>query len=251
MMNTASQKPSEILNLSLNSTNQRLEHLAVILDGNRRWARANGVSTREGYRKGGEAVHRLLSWCEENSIPLVTLWPLSKDNLKREPSEVEDLLITIAEVIEQLVDSGKWRLSFFGEKSVLPENLIKIISNAESSTRTISGTRVNIGVAYSGKLEIVHALQEILATHISKNPPNAPNRKISIDEITNNLYSAGTPDPDLVIRTSGEQRLSDFMLWQCAYSEFYFCDVCWPDFSREDFDLALQSFANRQRRAGY
>lgn len=166
MMNTASQKPSEILNLSLNSTNQRLQHLAVILDGNRRWARANGVSTREGYRKGGEAVHRLLSWCEENSIPLVTLWPLSKDNLKREPSEVEDLLITIAEVIEQLVDSGKWRLTFFGEKSVLPENLIKIISNAESSTRTISGTRVNIGVAYSGKLEIVHALQEILATHI-------------------------------------------------------------------------------------
>ena len=113
MMNTASQKPSEILNLSLNSTNQRLEHLAVILDGNRRWARANGVSTREGYRKGGEAVHRLLSWCEENSIPLVTLWPLSKDNLKREPSEVEDLLITIAEVIEQFVDSGKWRLTFF------------------------------------------------------------------------------------------------------------------------------------------
>jgi len=213
MMNTASQKPSEILNLSLNSTNQRLQHLAVILDGNRRWARANGVSTREGYRKGGETVHKLLSWCEEKPIPLVTLWPLSKDNLKREPSEVEDLLITIAEVIEQLVDSGKWRLTFFGEKSVLPENLIKIISNAESSTRTISGTRVNIGVAYSGKLEIVHALQEILATHISKNPPNAPNRKISIDEITNNLYSTGTPDPDLVIRTSGEQRLSDFMLW--------------------------------------
>jgi short-chain Z-isoprenyl diphosphate synthase len=232
------------------SQNGLIKHLAVILDGNRRWAAEHHLRTIDGYRAGGDNVHAFLGWCEEAGIPLVTLWPLSAENLRRDPDELQGLLTVIVNVIDELAHSGHWHLHLLGDLDKLPLSIAQHIREAEQSTAHVHGVEVNIAVAYSGRLELLRAVQSLLAEYMTAGTLDQLAGTLNAELIANRLYTAGQPDPDLVIRTSGEQRLSNFMPWQSAFSEFYFTPVCWPDFSHADFDDALAAYRVRQRRFG-
>lgn len=235
---------------SVAHTSFGLRHLAVILDGNRRWATMRGLQMVEGYRAGGDNVHRFLGWCEEAGIPLVTLWPLSAENLRRDPEELSGLLGVIVDVFDELAESGRWRLRILGELARLPSRIAQRICLTSQRTRHVKGVEVNIAVAYSGRQEVLHAVQCLLAEHASAGTLDQLAGALSTELIASKLYTAGQPDPDLVIRTSGEQRLSNFMPWQSAFSEFYFSSACWPDFSFADFEDALATYQLRRRRFG-
>lgn len=228
----------------------QIRHLAVILDGNRRWASQRGFPVVNGYRAGGDNVHRFLGWCEAAGIPLVTLWPLSAENLRRDPQELQALLTVIVDVFDELADSGRWRLHILGDLVRLPSAVARSISMAEQRTRRIMGVEVNIAVAYSGRQEVLHAVQCLLAEHRSAGTLDQLVDLLSTELIASKLYTAGQPDPDMVIRASGEQRLSNFMPWQSAFSEFYFSPMCWPEFGLADFEDALATYQRRQRRFG-
>lgn len=227
-----------------------LRHLAVIMDGNRRWALKNNLSVLEGYRRGGAAVGEFLSWCDDAHIRHITLWPLSLENLHRDAQELNDLLGVIAGVIDGLAERGRWHMSFSGELSLLPESITKAIHRAEAATREVRGMSVDIAIAYSGREEILSAFRKILVESAASGRLSTLADTLSKDDLETHLYSAGKPDPDLIIRTSGEQRLSGFMPWQSAYSEYYFSPVCWPDFQKCDLDAAINSYLSRQRRFG-
>jgi len=228
----------------------QIKHLAVILDGNRRWASQRGLPIVSGYRAGGDNVHRFLGWCEQAGIPLVTLWPLSAENLRRNPQELQALLTVIVDVFDELADSGRWHLHILGDLARLPPAVARSISKAEQRTRRVKGIEVNIAVAYSGRQEVLHAVQCLLAEHASAGTLDQLINMLSAELIASKLYTAGQPDPDMVIRASGEQRLSNFMPWQSAFSEFYFSPRCWPEFGLADFEDALAAYQRRQRRFG-
>ncbi|MCA8021941.1 polyprenyl diphosphate synthase [Burkholderia metallica] len=225
-------------------------HLAVILDGNRRWADRLGLPPAEGYRAGGRNVHALLSWCEEAGIPFVTLWPLSTDNLDRDADELRGLLAVIADVFDELAASGRWRLRVIGDLTKLPPATAGRIDAAQRRTAGSRGLDVNIAVAYSGRLDLLHAIRSLIEEHVAVGTVDQLLARLSPELIASRLYTAGQPEPDLVIRTSGEQRLSNFMLWQTAFSEFYFTPTCWPDFGRNDFEQAIDAYGKRTRRFG-
>ncbi|MDN7942572.1 polyprenyl diphosphate synthase [Burkholderia multivorans] len=227
-----------------------LRHLAVILDGNRRWADRLGLQSIDGYRAGGRNVHALLSWCCEVGIETVTLWPLSAENLTRDPDELRGLLTVIADVFDELSQCGRWHLHIIGDLGRLPPAIAHRIRAAEQRTAGVAGLNVNIAVAYSGRLELLHAVRALIADHLAAGTLDTLLAQLDPELLASRLYTAGQPDPDLVIRTSGEQRLSNFMLWQSAFSEFHFTPVCWPDFSRADFDEALRTYQSRHRRFG-
>jgi short-chain Z-isoprenyl diphosphate synthase len=231
-------------------------HIGVILDGNRRWSRENpsptgDTSSSRGHRAGAEKIIELLQWCEETDINVVTLWLLSSDNLKRSPQELEKLISIIAETVDDLSTTGRWRIRPVGSLELLPEQLATRLKSAEAKTSAISGITVNVAIGYGGRLEIVDAFKKYLqeCETVSK-PINQIADELSVDSIDKYLYTAGQPDPELVIRTSGEQRLGGFLLWQSHQSEFYFCEAYWPDFRRVDFLRALRSYAARERRLG-
>ncbi|MHA6577334.1 polyprenyl diphosphate synthase [Pseudomonas yamanorum] len=230
--------------------NPPMQHLAVIMDGNRRWAAKNNLPVTEGYRQGGAAVATFLSWCDMRHIPQVTLWPLSLENLKRDAQEIDALLGIIVDVIDGLAAIRRWRLNFFGELCKLPGEVVQSIERAQAFTRGESGMWVNIAIAYSGRDEIVSAFRKILIEREATGELSNLAETLSLEDVNAHLYSAGNPDPDLIIRTSGEQRLSGFMPWQSAFSEYYFSSVCWPEFSKNDFDAAINSYLQRQRRFG-
>ena len=242
-----------IRSLDLNKTPQ---HIGVILDGNRRWAKANptadgDVSTSRGHRAGANKIVALLDWCEEVNVKVVTLWLLSNDNLKRPASELNPLLEIIGETVEELGHRGRWEVRPMGSLELLPDELrTKLLSVAEKS-RGIEGVIVNVAIGYGGRKEIVDAVKSVI-TESAKSGKSAQEiaDAISIEDINRNLYTAGQPDPELVIRTSGEQRLGGFLLWQSAHSEFYFCEAYWPDFRKVDFLRALRAYSIRERRFG-
>ncbi|OXI71669.1 di-trans,poly-cis-decaprenylcistransferase [Burkholderia sp. MS389] len=225
-------------------------HLAVILDGNRRWADRLGLPAVDGYRAGGRNVHALLSWCEEAGIPFVTLWPLSTENLNRDAAQLRGLLAVIADVIDELAAGGRWRLHVIGDLTKLPPATAERIGAAQQRTAHACGLDVNIAVAYSGRLDLLHAVRSLIAEHVAAGTVDQLLAQLSPELIASRLYTAGQPEPDLVIRTSGEQRLSNFMLWQTAFSEFYFTPTCWPDFGRDDFEQAIDAYGKRARRFG-
>jgi short-chain Z-isoprenyl diphosphate synthase len=228
----------------------QIKHIAVILDGNRRWATERGLSVADGYRAGGDNVHRFLGWCEDAGIPLVTLWPLSAENLRRDPQELQALFTVIVDGCDELANSGRWRLRVLGDLSQLPPAVAQRIATAEKRTHHVNGINVNIAVAYSGRQEVLHAVQCLLMEHASAGTLDQLAALLNADLIASKLYTAGQPDPDLVIRTSGEQRLSNFMPWQSAFSEFYFSSVPWPEFSMPDFENAITAYQLRKRRYG-
>jgi short-chain Z-isoprenyl diphosphate synthase len=225
-------------------------HVGVILDGNRRWARAAGERVATGHQAGADKINDLLGWCQDTGVEVVTLWLLSTDNLGRPEAEVGPLLAIIEATVRTLAEAGRWRLNVVGALDLLPAPIATALK--ESADRAVTGSlTVNAAVGYGGRQEIAAAVRALLTEHAGRGTSIEELASwLDVEHIAEHLYTAGQPDPDLVIRTSGEQRLSGFLLWQSAHSEFYFCDAYWPDFRKVDFLRALRAYAARHRRFG-
>jgi short-chain Z-isoprenyl diphosphate synthase len=226
-------------------------HVGVILDGNRRWAAGQGGSTAQGHAAGAAKIEELLSWCNEVGVEVVTLWLLSTDNLGRPAAELAPLLDIISRTVSELASTQRWRINPVGALDLLPEPTALALKSAAEATATVTGMTVNVAVGYGGRREVVDAVRSLLADAALRGTSlDELAATIDADDIAGFLYTKGQPDPDLVIRTSGEQRLGGFLLWQSAHSEFYFCEAYWPDFRRVDFLRALRAYGARQRRFG-
>ena len=241
-------------------------HVGVILDGNRRWAKSMGFGAAQGHKRGADKIEEFLGWAEQMGVQVVTLWLLSTDNLSRDPAELSPLLDIIAHAVDELAETGRWSLRLVGAVDLLPEPLAERLRAAVAKSRPevaeagegvgkAAGEdrrmQVNIAVGYGGRQEIADAVRELLRERAAAGASlEDVAASLSEEDITDHLYTKGQPDPDLVIRTSGEQRLSGFLLWQSVHSEYYFCEVNWPAFRRVDFLRALRDFASRERRLG-
>jgi short-chain Z-isoprenyl diphosphate synthase len=226
-------------------------HVGVMCDGNRRWARSAGLTdVSSGHRAGADKIFELLDWCRDAGVEVVTLWLLSTDNLARPAAELEQLLRIIEATVTELVAEG-WHVKPVGALDLLPAETAEVLKSAAESTAGNGGLLVNIAVGYGGRREIADAVRSLLQDHATRGTTIEELAEIlDVDHIAEHLYTAGQPDPDLVIRTSGEQRLGGFLLWQSAHSEFYFCDAYWPAFRKVDFLRALRSYGARHRRFG-
>lgn len=226
-------------------------HVGVILDGNRRWAHQVGAESETGHKVGADKALEFLGWSEEVGIPVVTLWMLSTDNLRRSGEELTKLFDIICGVVEQIASLGRWHLRLLGNLSLLPDTVQTRLREAVADSCQDSPLTVNIAVGYGGREEITEAVRNLLLEKAQEGATlETVAQELSVDEITSHVYTAGQPDPDLVIRTSGEQRLSGFLMWQSTHSEYYFCEAFWPDFRKIDFYRALRDFALRERRMG-
>ena len=228
---------------------QTPHHIGIIVDGNRRWAKANTVEASSGHQAGADKIVDFLNWCEAAQVKLVTIWLLSTDNFKRSQSELDELLKIIANVVDQLSTTKRWNVRVVGALDVLPEWMAEQFKNLP--THETSKIDVNVAIGYGGRREIVDAIKSYL--HYEKEKGASLEQaaaELNDEVISKFLYTAGQPDPDLLIRTSGEQRLGGFLLWQSTHSEFYFCEAYWPDFRRVDFLRALRSYSQRHRRFG-
>ncbi len=226
-------------------------HVGVMLDGNRRWARARGAGASEGHQAGADNIANLLSWCDEVGVEVVTLWLLSTDNLNRPKKELRPLLGIIEKAVDTLAATHRWRIHPVGALDLLPGRTAARLKAAEDHTRDVDGMLVNVAVGYGGRREIADAVRSLLQEHATRGTSIEELAEvIDVEHIAEHLYTKGQPDPDLVIRTSGEQRLGGFLLWQSAHSEFYFCEAYWPDFRKVDFLRALRAFGERHRRFG-
>jgi short-chain Z-isoprenyl diphosphate synthase len=233
------------------STDPIPRHVGVIVDGNRRWARAMGLrDVSHGHQKGADKISELVEWCREAGVEIVTVWLLSSDNLSRPKEELDALMEIIEETVQGLV-AGGWRVNPMGALDLLPDRTATILKDAKEVTSRRPGLIVNVAVGYGGRREIADAVRSLLQEQASKGASIEELVEVlDVEHIAEHLYTRGLPDPDLLIRTSGEQRLSGFLLWQSAHSEFYFCEAYWPDFRRVDFLRALRSYAARHRRYG-
>jgi undecaprenyl diphosphate synthase len=221
-------------------------HVAIIMDGNRRWARHRGLPELEGHAAGVEAIRELLRHAVRRGLPVLTLYAFSRENWARPDDEVAGLFDLLEGAIRSETDELRAqgvRIRLLGRQDELPEATRTSIGEALAATADGRQLLLNIAFNYAGRTEIVDAVRGIVKSGRSAD---------EIDEkvIGDALYTAGMPDPDLVIRTGGEQRLSNFLIWQSAYAEFYTCDTLWPDFDPAAFDVALAEFASRQRRYG-
>lgn len=222
----------------------KIKHLGIIMDGNRRWATTRRLPSFEGHRAGYKKIEDVLRWCRDAGIKILTLYAFSTENWQRSKKEVDFLMklfyLALTKDIKKL-HKNKVYVRVIGREEGLSKKLQQAIKKAEALTKNNTAAILNLAINYGGRLELVDAFNKIL-----KNPP----KEITEDLISQNIYTADLPDPDLIIRTSGERRLSEFLTWQSAYSEFYFIKRHWPEFSKEDFDDALNDFANRQKRFG-
>ena len=230
---------------------RRPRHVGVILDGNRRWATSQGSASHVGHRAGAAKIVEFLGWCEEADVEVVTLWLLSTDNLSRPEPELAALQAIIEETVTGLSETGRWRIHPVGALDLLPDRTARLLKQSAESTADIDGILVNVAVGYGGRREVVDAVRSLLIDHAREGTSVEDIASmLDVEHIAEHLYTRGQPDPDLVIRTSGEQRLSGFLLWQSAHSEFYFCEAHWPDFRHVDFLRAMRAYAARQRRFG-
>ncbi|MEJ5915109.1 isoprenyl transferase [Pseudokineococcus sp. 1T1Z-3] len=226
-------------------------HVGVMLDGNRRWAKKSGLASAHGHQRGADKIIDFLGWCEDAGVGVVTLYLLSMDNLRRDPEEVAELLDIIEGAVLGLAETGRWRVHPIGALDLLPEAMALRLADAAASTPEDGGMHVNVAIGYGGRQEIADAVRSLLRDTADRGGSLEQLAEVvTVDHIAEHLYTKGQPDPDLVIRTSGEQRLSGFLLWQSANSEFYFCEALWPDFRRVDLLRALRAYAARERRYG-
>jgi undecaprenyl diphosphate synthase len=230
-------------------------HMGIILDGNRRYAKEMGFhDVTMGHKEGAKKLDDVLQWCSDLGVTIVTIWVFSTENRQRDKGEVDGLLKVIEEKIYELARSpvikkNNFRIKALGNREILPDTLKEAISKVEDSTRDNEEHVLNIAVGYGGREEIVEAVKKVITEKKAETVAEIAS-SITADEITSHLYTNGIPDPDLIIRTSGEIRLSGFLLWQSAYSEFYFCDALWPAFRKIDFLRAIRSYQHRGRRFG-
>ena len=225
-------------------------HIAIIMDGNGRWARSRGLPRIAGHRRGAEAVRRTLTAASELGIPYLTLFGFSSENWKRPLDEVDDLMGLLRHYLRgEIADlhRNSVRLRVIGEIGRLSSDIVTLIDNAEALTRDNSGINLTIALSYGGRAEIAAAVRAIAAeVRAGQMPLDA----VDEDLIARHLFTADLPDPDLLIRTSGEQRISNFLLWQCAYAELVFTKTLWPDFGRADLEQAIADYCCRERRYG-
>ncbi|SJM66587.1 isoprenyl transferase [Gulosibacter sp. 10] len=238
---------------SLGAMSTRPQHIAMIIDGNRRWARQLGLEdAAAGHRAGAAKMIEFISWCDRAGIGTVTLYLLSQDNLRgRSPEELRALMGIIGSLARDLAKNERWQVQHVGSSEGLDAGLVSTLEEIERTTEKARGPHVNLAIGYGGRNEIVDAMRAIVRDYADQGGSVAELADILTPElIGEHLYTGGQPDPDLVIRTSGEQRLSDFMLWQAAHSEFYFVEALGPDLREVDFLRALRDYATRNRRYG-
>ncbi len=225
-------------------------HIAIIMDGNRRWARERKIDYRLGHKEGAKTLEKIVRYSKEVGIKYITVYAFSTENWKRSEEEVGALMLLLKTYLDDYskrADSENIKVKVLGDISALSEGLQKSIKKCEERTKDNDGILFCIGINYGGRDEIVHAVKNIAE--------DVKNNKLNVDDISEKLiddylYTAGIPDPDLVIRTSGELRTSNFLPWQIVYSEFLFLDKYWPDFSEGDIDLAIEEYQRRNRKFG-
>ncbi len=225
-------------------------HVAIIMDGNGRWAKARGLRRITGHQQGAEAVRRTVKHCRELGVSYLTIYAFSSENWKRPPTEVDDLMglmrLYLRRELDELVDAGV-RMRFIGDRRRLPDDIIALVNQAEQRTRTSSGLTLTVALNYGGRREIVEAAQRLARDAAAgRLDPDDIDEKIFADRLATN----GLPEPDLLIRTSGEQRISNFLLWQLAYTELVFIPAMWPDFTKQHLEDAINEFHRRERRYG-
>jgi short-chain Z-isoprenyl diphosphate synthase len=231
-------------------------HLGIIQDGHRRYARHAEVSNLEGYQRGATKTEDVLAWCAELKIPTISLWWLSTENLAREPDDVAAVLAVIEQKMADWIRGGLMerlgiRIRPIGRLDLLPSSSLRALQSIETATQHYDRMLLNVGVGYGGRQEIIDAVEGYLRESYLRGATREEILQgLSVDTLDKYLYTGDCPDPDLIIRTSGEVRLSGFMLWQSAYTEFYFCDAYWPAFRKIDFLRAIRSYQVRQRRFG-
>ena len=223
------------------------KHIAIIPDGNRRWGELNGVSRQEAYETGIRKISDVLTWCMEEEVPMITMWGFSTENFQRDSDEITNLfglfekdLFTAITRKDDLIRKDV-RVRFLGRTDLFPEKISQLFNKVEEMTKGSTKYSLNLLLAYGGRTEIVDAVNSAL-----KEGATEVNEEI----LSSHMYTAGLPDPDLIIRTSGAKRLSGLLPWQTVYSEIYFNDKLWPDFSREDFGDALKFYEKTQRKFG-
>ena len=242
------------LRQGLSATRSELpRHIAVLCDGNRRWARSAGYDdVSYGYRMGAAKIAEMLRWCQEAGIEMATVYLLSTENLRRDPGELAALIEIITDVVEEIcAPVNRWSVRTVGDLELIGEEPARRLRDAVASTCADGGFHVNVAVGYGGRQEIADAVRALLGKELANGASGEELvESVTVDAIAQNLYTSGQPDPDLVIRTSGEQRLSGFLLWQSAYSEMWFTEAYWPAFRRVDFLRALRDYSLRHRRHG-
>ncbi len=221
------------------------QHIAIIMDGNGRWAKKRGLPRSAGHAAGAKTFKQIARYCNKIGIKYLTVYAFSTENWKRPETEVKGIMDLFRNYLKD-VDNFKGeniRLEFIGDREPLAEDIKKLMEHAEEESANATGLHLNMAINYGGRDELVHAVKAIIKEGI-------PADKITEDVVSAHLYTAGQPDPDFIIRPSGEYRLSNYLIWQSAYAEYWFSDVLWPDFKPKHLDKALEDFSNRNRRFG-
>ncbi len=229
------------------------QHVAIIMDGNGRWAKQRGLKRTEGHKVGAEVFRNIAKYCSDIGIKHVTFYAFSTENWKRSKTEVAAIMTLFRKYLDEMErraqenEEAGYNIRFIGSRNGMPKDIAKLMDTVEERSKDKSNTYVNLAVNYGGREEIVHSVRSIAE--------RVKNGTLKIEDITEDtvsagIYTAGQPDPDLIIRPSGEYRLSNFLLWQSAYAEIYVDDVLWPDYKPEDLDRALEAYAKRNRRFG-
>ena len=223
-------------------------HIAIIMDGNGRWAKKRRMPRTAGHAVGAETFRKIATYCKDIGLDYLTVYAFSTENWKRPQEEVDAIMRLLEKYLLEAIEKmerDKVKMKFFGDTSVLSPRLRELIANTEEISKRFEGCQVNICLNYGGRDEIVRAMHRY-ASEVA----NGRENNIDEAEVSDYLFSAGVPDPDLLIRPGGEKRISNYLLWQCAYSEFYYCDTLWPDFDEAEFDKALVAYQLRDRRFG-
>lgn len=218
----------------------RLKHIAFIMDGNGRWAQKRMLPRSVGHKYGADTFKKVVRYCFEMGIKVVTVYAFSTENWKRPQQEIDAIIKLLKEYILDGLNENDVRINFIGDKKSLPDDLAELMTDAELKTKEKTKL-LNIAFNYGGRNEIVNACNNLIKTG---------KEEITEQDISDNIYTAGMPEPDLIVRTAGEYRLSNFLLWQSAYSELYFTNVYWPEFDKKQLNLAIKSFYKRKRRFG-